>query len=90
MLDVAPLEQFEDYALAFIRGESCQARVGGEPLADGHRLSGIAEDLEGNGVTGTVVDVECHQTTLHAMRQSVPFRPSSGDLGMRLRPALRM
>ena len=88
MLDVAPLEELEDNALALIRGESRQTRVGGEPFADGHRLSGIAEDLERDRVTRTAMNAVSHQTTLHATRQSVPPLPC--DLAMRLWPALRM
>ena len=88
MLDVAPLEELEDDALAFIRGEYLQARVGGEPLPDGHRLSGIAEDLERDRVARAAMDAVSHQTTLHATRQSVPALPC--DLAMRLWPALRM
>ena len=88
MLDVAPLEELEDYAFALIRRESRQARVRSEPFADGHRLSGIAEDLEGDRVARAAVDAVSHHTTLHATRQSVPALPC--DLGMRLWPALRM
>ena len=88
MLDVAPLEELEDYALALIRGECLQARVRSEPFADGHRLSGIAEDLERDRVTGTAMNAVSHHTTLQTMRQSVPALPC--DLGMRLCPALRM